>query len=264
MYRRVRRLKKNKRSIRGAKRRLGRGRGRRYARTGMNAMKDRATVVEVQENQVVPEGGQFINHTLNDFPRALAVSKSYRFYRCKKVEVEFIPYANVFGPGQAFPELYTQVDRTQGTQFGPAVPQPVPTKGIMMSRGVLPVKWTSVIKRSYSPSVLRQENFIQNVLGGNLQSIASITSTPVLYKWYATQAYFSPPGSTGAFATDGTWGPQLLRYYGMAFCVDQPLAEPSAVLGTIKIKVHWEFKEPLVPTEPTPPSSAEEVANTIH
>lgn len=245
---RRRRVLRKRRGVKGKGRALGR-----FRRTGMNAMKDRATVVEVQENQVVPEGGQFVNHTLNDFPRALAVSKQYRFYRCKKVEVEFIPYANLFAPGTAFPELYVQVDRTQGVQFGPAAPLPLPTKQIMMSRGVMPVKWTSIIKRNYAPSVLRAENFIQNVLGSDVQSIAAITSTPVLYKWYATQQYFAAPPGNAASAIDGLWGPNLLRYYGMAYCVDQPLAEPSAVLGTIKIKVHWEFKEPLVAAQPQSP-----------
>lgn len=240
-----------KRRIAGKRSKLGR-----FRRTGMNAMKDKAVVVEVQENQVVPEGGQFINHCLSQFPRALAVSKQYRFYRCKKVEVEFIPYANVFAPGTAFPELYCQVDRTQGIA-GPSVPLPIPSKNIMMSRGVMPQKWTSVIKRSYAPSVLRNENFIQNVLGSDVQSIAAITSTPVLYKWYATQQYFTAPPGNAASVVQGTWGPSALRYYGMAYFVDQPLAEPSAILGSIKIKVHWEFKEPLVAAEPTPPQATD-------
>jgi len=219
------------------------------SRGGMNSMKDKATVVEVQENQVVPEGGNFINHQLSQFPRALSVSTNYRFYRCKKVEVEFIPYANVFAPGTAFPELYCQVDRTQGIA-GAGIPLPLPTKEIMMSRGVLPVKWTSNIKRSYSPSVLRNENFIQNAFGGNVLSIASVTATPVLYKWYATQQYFVDPVQSAATQIHPTWGPSSLNYFGMAYCVDQPLAAAEAILGTIKVKVHWEFKEPLVATQP--------------
>jgi len=245
-------------ALRRGRRRVGRKLRRRGARKGMrrmrlgrglNAMKDRAVVVEVQENQVVPEGGGFINHNLSQFARALAVSKQYRFYRCKKVELEFIPYANVFGPGQAFPELYFQVDRTQSLT-NPGVPLPIPTKGIMMSRGVLPKKWTSTISRYYVPSVLRNENFIQNVLGSDVQSIAAITSTPVKHKWYATQQYFAAPPGNSASPINGTWGPSALQYFGAAYCVDQPLAAPSAVLGTIKMKVHWEFKEPLVTTEP--------------
>lgn len=222
----------------------------------LNANKtDKATVVEVQELAATPEGGNFINHHLSQFPRALAVSKQYRFYRCKKVELEFIPYANVFTPGTAFPELYFQTDRTQNVDTG--VPLPLPSKGIMMSRGVMPVKWTSIVKRSYVPSVLRNENFIQNVLGSDVQSIAAVSSTPVKYRWYATQQYFvAPPGNAASFINP-TWGPSALRYFGAAYFIDQPIAEPSAILGTIKIKVHWEFKQPLVAAEPAPPTANE-------
>ena len=252
--------KASTRRTRRSKRRVSGKRTNRKMRIGrtMNANKmDKATVVEVQELAAVPEGGNFINHHLSQFSRALAVSKLYRFYRCKKVELEFIPYANVFAPGQAFPELYFQTDRTQNVDVG--VPLPLPSKNIMMSRGVLPQKWTSVIKRSYVPSVLRNENFIQNVLGSDVQSIAAVTSTPVKYKWYATQQYFTaPPGNAASFINP-TWGPSALRYFGAAYFIDQPLAEPSAILGTIKIKVHWEFKQPLVTAEPPPPTANEPV-----
>jgi len=209
----------------------------------LNANKqDRATVVETQELTVVPEGGNFVQHSLQQYNRAVAVAKNYRFYRCKKVELEFIPYANLFAPGTAFPELYFQVDRVQGLNGG--VPLPLPTKNMMLARGVTPIKWTSVIKRSYSPSVLRNENFIQNVLGSDVQSIAAISSTPVLYKWYATQQYFAPPTGNAANIVLPTWGPNALQYFGAAYFVDQPLAAPGAILGTIKMKVHWEFKQP--------------------
>jgi len=232
--------------------RMGRGK---FARK-LNANKqDRAVVIETQELAAVPEGGNYIQHSLQQYNRATAVSKNYRFFRCKKVELEFIPYANVFAPGQAFPELYFQVDRVQGINGG--VPLPLPTKNMMLARGVTPVKWTSVIKRSYSPNVLRNENFIQNVLGSDVQSIASISATPVLYKWYATQQYFTPPPGNAASPILPTWGPGALQYFGAVYFVDQPLAAPSAILGTIKMKVHWEFKQPLWTTDTQSP------ANTI-
>ena len=240
------------------KRRMARKRYARRTRTrvprNLSANKmDKAVVVEAQELAAVPEGGNFINHHLSQFPRALAVSRNFRFYRCKKVEVEFIPYANVFAPGTAFPELYFQTDRTQNVDTG--VPLPLPSKAIMLSRGVTPIKWTNTIKKSYSPSVLRNENFIQNVQPDNyVSSIAAITSTPVLYKWYATQQYFAPPPGAAASIIDSTWSPSALRYFGAAYYIDQPLAAPSAILGTIKIKVYWEFKQPLVAAEPAPPS----------
>lgn len=260
MIRRPRRVVRRKRM---ARKRYGlRGASTNKFKQNLNSNKmDRATVVEAQELTVVPEGGNFIQHSLQQNARALAVSKCYRFYRCKKVELEFIPYANVFAPGTAFPELYFQVDRVQGVPQG--VPLPLPTKNIMLARGVVPVKWTNVVKRSYSPSVLRNENFIQNVDGANgVMSIASITATPVLYKWYATQAYFAPPAPNAATAILPTWGPQALTYFGAAYFVDQPLAAPGAILGTIKMKVHWEFKQPLWTTDSEAPPPLIQDTNT--
>lgn len=218
---------------------------KRYGKRMLNANKqDKATVVETQELTATPEGGNFIGHELDSYARASAVSKNFRFYRCKKVELEFIPYANVFAPGTAFPELYFQVDRTQGLIL-PGGSLPLPTKNIMLARGVMPIKWTGVIRKSYVPSVLRLENLYQNVFNNNVQSIAATTSTPVKYKWYATQSQYVAPTNNAATPVGGLYNPGSLRYFGAAYYIDQPLAAPSAVLGTIKMRVHWEFKEPL-------------------
>ena len=210
---------------------------------------DRATVIETQELTATTEGGNFIGHQLSQYSRAVSVSKNYRFYRCKKVEIEFIPYANVFSGGTAFPELYYQVDRTQGLSL-PGAGLPVPTKNMMLARGVLPVKWTNIVKRSYVPSVLRNENFYIDVNpGGEVANMYGTTSTPVKYKWYATQS-FSPAAVAGiAQPVSGLYSPTSLRYFGAVYYIDQPLASPAAPLGTIKMRVHWEFKEPLWTTD---------------
>lgn len=236
--------RRNLRKKKILRRRLGKGRA--YGRKRMlNANKqDKATVVETQELTATPEGGNFIGHELDQYQRATAVSKNFRFYRCKKVELEFIPFANVFAPGTAFPELYFQIDRTQGATL-PGGSLPLPTKNMMMARGVMPLKWTGVIRKSYVPSVLRLENLYQNVFNNNVTSIAATTSTPVKYKWYATQAQFSPPTNNAATPVGGLYNPGSLRYFGAAYFINQELAPPSAVLGTIKMRVHWEFKEPL-------------------
>ena len=112
----------------------------------LNANKmDRAVVIETQELIATPEGGNFVGHQLSQYNRATAVSTNYRYYRCKKVELEFVPYANVFAAGTAFPELYFQVDRTQGIT-SPGAPLPIPTKNMMLARGCMPQKWTGVIR----------------------------------------------------------------------------------------------------------------------
>lgn len=240
MPRKFARKSKPRRNVRrrGAKRRGG--------KRPLNANKmDKATVIEVQELTATPEGGNFIGHQLSQYARALNVSKNYRFYRCKKVELEFIPYANVFSSGTAFPELYFQVDRTQGIGL-PGASLPLPTKNMMLARGVMPQKWTTVVRKSYTPSVLRGENLIQNVEpNGNISSIASISSTPVLFKWYATQQYNPAIQPATASGVTGMYNPSQLRYFGATYYINQDLAPPSAILGTIKMRVHWEFKEPL-------------------
>lgn len=237
-----------------------RGLRRRYSKRGLNANKqDRATVIETQELIATPEGGNYITHTLSQYARALNVSKNFRFYRCKKVEVMFIPYANVFAGGTAFPELYCQVDRTQGATF-PGVPLPLPTKNMMLARGCMPIKWTKPVVKTYVPSVARQENLVYNTLGNAVQDLGSITITPVKYKWYATQSYYSAqPGGNASHFGYGTWGPQALQYFGMTYFINQDLAPPSAVLGTIKLRVHWEFKQPLWTTDSQVSVSGNEV-----
>jgi len=230
----------------GPKRRKTGGVRKAGRKGGLNANKmDKATVIEVQELTALPEGGNYVGHSLSQYARALNVSTNYRYYRCKKVELEFIPYANVFASGTAFPELYFQVDRTQGST-NPGAALPLPTKNMMLARGVMPQKWTGIIKKSYNPSVCRLENLYQDILGANVQTVAAVTTTPVMNKWYQTQPQNTQPGaSTGSFPVAGGYGPSLLRYFGAAYFINQDLAPPSAVLGTIKMRVHWEFKEPL-------------------
>lgn len=226
-------------------RKAGKGRKMRRSPRILNANKmDRATIVETQELTATPEGGNFVGHQLDQYNRALAVSKNYRYYRCKKVELTFVPYSNLFAAGTAFPELYFQVDRTQGVT-NPGV-GPVPTKNMMLARGCMPQKWTGIIRKSYVPSVCRLENLYQSVLGSDVQQVAGVTTTPVFNKWYATQQVIPPAPPGNAFTpVAANFVPASLRYFGAAYFINQELAQPSQVLGTIKMRVHWEFKEPL-------------------
>jgi len=244
------RKRSNLRRRRAGKRKAGKARRMRRSPRVLNAMKmDKATVVETQELTATPEGGNFIGHQLDQYNRALAVSKNFRYYRCKKVELEFVPFSNLFAAGTAFPELYFQVDRTQGVT-NPGVALPLPTKNIMLARGCMPQKWTGVIRKSYVPSVCRLENLYQSVLGSDVQQVAGVTTTPVKYKWYATQQVIPPAPPGNAFTpVASNFVPQSLRYFGAAYFINQELAAPSAVLGTIKMRVHWEFKEPLWTTD---------------
>lgn len=210
-----------------------------YKRRGqMNSMTDRAKVVEVENYNTIQSGvGQNLIWKLNQFPRALAVSKNYRYYRCTRVEIEFIPYANVFAPGTSFPELYYQTDLTA------SIPTPQPTENSMLSRGVLPVKWTSVVKRSFSPAVLRYENLeVQKT--SDVIDVQPMTSTPVKYKWYMTQQAYSASLAMATTIVGPALDPTNLNYHGCAFIPMSLVAGQD--LGKVLIRTHWEFKEPLV------------------
>lgn len=244
------------------KRRQLRRRVRIPRRIPMNANRaDRAVVVESYEQGllVAPQGQNQV-FALAAFNRAMAVAACYRFYRCTKIELEFVPFANVFAPGTSFPELYFQVDRTATNIVANA-----PTKASMLGKGVLPIKWTSIIKKSYKPAVLRQENLITQgyVTHGPdniINSVQPVTSTPVFNKWYMTQEVYNPqqysanpPGV--AIMPGPALQPSALLYHGSQFFVDSPVPYAQDV-GKLIIKVHWEFKQPLVlPSAPTGSSS---------
>lgn len=230
-------------------------RRRRVARKGMrkmrtlNAMKDRARVVEVFESIDFPgQTGAVQQFVLSGFPRALAVSKNYRYYRAKKVELEFIPFANVFPSGQAFPELYYQQDYTAWT-LGQA-----PDQNAMLGRGVLPIKWTKPIKKSYTPAVLRFEQAYTKVYNTGpeyyVNDVQPISATPVKNKWYMTQQAYVPSGQGGNPAVTYKVGPAAdptnLLYTGSAWFVNTPVAIAGNI-GRVFIRVHWEFKEPFAP-----------------
>lgn len=255
----IRRRKAPRRGLR--KSRLGR------MKRPMNANKDFATVTEVTERVIGAQEGNFITHCLADFARASTVAQQYRFYRCKKVELEFVPYANLFTPGTGMPELYTQVDRTGGLINGASLP--LPTKGFMEAKGCMPQKWTSIIKRFYVPSVLRNENLyiqrrlVADVSGGIqplapqsvINNIAAVSSTPVFNKWYMVQHYGTPvtasqnPAVNYPHQAEPSIDSMSLQWYGMNYFAEAPVAGGPTNIGKVVIKVHWQFKQPLWPPD---------------
>lgn len=240
--RRALRRRPNRRAARKGMRRMRRNRP-------LNAMKDIARVVEVYESVDFPGGTAAVQQfTLSQFDRALAVSKNYRYYRAKKIELEFIPFANVFPSGQAFPELYYQQDYTAWT-LGQA-----PDQNAMLGRGVVPIKWTKPIKKSYTPAVLRFEQAYTKVYNNGpeyyVNDVQPITATPVKNKWYMTQQAFNPSGQGGNPAVTYKVGPAAdptnLLYTGSAWYINTPIAIAGNI-GRVFVRVHWEFKEPFAP-----------------
>jgi len=270
----LRRRSTRRRPIR--RRRPARRSGRRSGRR-MNPMAMGCKVVEVEEFSATGANvGGIVTSSLIDYPRALRLSGSYKYYRCEKVEIEFIPRFNTFqgsDGGISKPELYYQTNKQ--------LLATAPTKTIMQSRGCSPIQWTKTVKKSFRPAIMRGESLY--TLNSNVSvvtawnptaaNVAQITpagsfnpgsgtvsgipegagfgnttgnlprfgfyqaQTPVHGKWYATQqAATSLPGASQNAVALGA-GPTNLVYYGAEYFITVPGSESDSAFVSGRIVV---------------------------
>jgi len=237
---------------------------KRVARKGARGSKrpsrrtDAAVIVESVENQLTLDiSGNFAyNYTtsLSEYQRAQEVAHAYKYYRCAKVELTFIPYANVSAVGGGggatrLPQMYFTVDRVANMWIQP-------TEDEMQSRGISPFIFNKKRVFSWRPSLLQNIQMETNQpadgtgapLGINL--INAINSVPLYNKWLPTQQSFgfkSDPHAgepqTGTEMVQPAVNPYALRYYGATFVIDQENGSTAAI-GDLISKVTWEFKGP--------------------
>jgi len=174
-------------------RRRAQPRRRSTRRRTMNPMKMGCKIVEVEEFSAVgAHSGNIITAKLADYARALKVAANFKFYRCEKVEVEFIPRFNTFqgsDGGISKPELYYQINKQ--------LLQTVPTKDIMQARGCSPIQWTRPIKKTFRPAVIRGEGLY--TLNSNVGVLASFSdgTSFALAQIGAAASVWGPTGGTG-------------------------------------------------------------------
>lgn len=217
---------------------------------------DYARLVEGTESQLVlgAAGGAGFNITtsLSEFQRAQEVAHAYKYYRAAKVELTFVPYANISQTGGAanlrLPQLYFTIDRVCN-QFIP------PTEAEMIERGVAPRLFKKKMVFSWKPSLLQNVQLETNQPadgGGNplgINVINAINSVPLFNKWLPTQQSYGftpgalPTSQVGQEVVQPSANPYALRYYGAAFVIDQEGGADQAV-GDLITKVTWEFKGP--------------------
>lgn len=245
-----------KRATRRPRRRVARKRVARRKPTGrMTSRKsDYARLVEAAELPIVTNGaGQFtLNYTttLNDFQRAQEVAHAYKYYRCAKVELIFVPYAtfaqtNGLAAGR-MPQLYFTVDRVNN-MWG------APTEAEMLERGISPKLFKSVQKYMYRPSLLQnvQMEVGQPADGGGnplgVTQISAINSVPLFNKWLPTQQSWgytrAPNAQIGLTVTQAAVNPYSLKYYGAVAVIDIEGGNNQQI-GDLMTKVTWEFKSP--------------------
>lgn len=217
---------------------------------------DYARLVEGAQNTLSlgADGTYGFNFTtsLSEFQRAQEVAHAYKYYRAAKVEIMFVPYANVASLGGAaatrLPQLYFTVDRVANQWI-------TPTEEEMIERGVSPRLFKKKMVYSWKPSLLQSVQLEVNQpsdgtgKGLGIDTIGAINSVPLFNKWLPTQQSYgyTPPAGPNAqlniTMAQPAINPYALRYYGASFVIDQE-GGVTGDIGDIITKVTWEFKGP--------------------
>ena len=241
---------------RRAPRRKPAKRGKRAAGRKSPAKVDYATVTEGNETTIVTDGagnyGLTYTTQLSEFQRAQEVAHAYKYYRCAKIELQFVPYANFATTNGVnngrLPQLYFQVDRVANQQI-------LPTEIEMQERGCSPRLFRKTMKFSWRPSLLQhvQMETNQPVDGTGLplgiDALNAVNSVPLFNKWLPTQQSYGfgpqpPTQQTAVQVTQNSSNPYALKYYGATCCIDVEGATQVLAIGDLIQKVTWEFKGP--------------------
>lgn len=189
---------------------------------------------------------------LSAFERSQEIAHSYKYYRCKSIELQFIPYANVTSvnglANARLPQLYFQVDRVCN-QYIP------PTEAEMIERGVTPRLFKKKMVFKWKPNLLQnvQMETGQSADGTGaplgINTINAVNSVPLFNKWLPTQQSYGytqlyPNAQTGHAMVQPSINPYALRYYGAVFVINQENGSTAWACGDLITRVTWEFKGP--------------------
>lgn len=183
------------------------------------------------------------------FQRATILASQYKFYRCSRVEYEYLPSYNTFqdGSGTTVPYLF-QVMNRNGEEL-PAAPY---DNAMFQRMGASPVKMTKTITKAYKPNTLVGTVSSKDIVpatnptgipGGNI----NWTFTPKYDEWQSTEFLQSTPSGVespgGVPLNPAGFGPST--YYGHWFYIKQDKdAVAEDPVADLLVRVHWEFKEP--------------------
>lgn len=272
---RVARRRSTRRPAKGRRpaRRMMRRKGARVARR----KEDYARLVETQETQIyaindltADSVGGVLSWALADYQRAQEVAHAYKYYRCAKAEVTFLPYFNIAqtggGAATRLAQMYYTVDRVANKLIAP-------TESEMLERGVSPKLFNKKLKFSWKPNILQEVNFETNQPGdggGNplgINVLGALNSIPIFNKWLPTQqgfGYTTAPGNDqiGQQLVPNGINPYSIQYYGAAYVPSiEGMGTTAIYCGDLQLKVTWEFKGPRAlktnpPTRPPNPHAA--------
>ena len=206
------------------------------------SLNPQANVCDVVEN--IDVGEVYSNKcytniiTLDNCGRAKAMAPYFQEYKATKVELEFIPYQDVFGNtsgvtssiGNSAPQLL--YSHQPAGVLDPAVQN----YQSMLEMGCKPIKWTRDLTRSYSPTVVELVSYNNDAFSNGSSANVSNGLRVLKCPWLTTKAF---PLQVGGNIP-------ITPLYGAAYFMYQRVGSGETVaIGRVTCKVHFCFRKPL-------------------
>lgn len=238
--------------------RRSRGKGSIMSMVAMNT--DRSQTAHIKEtfasnihSQLKPNVDIEANFSLNQFPRAWAMSSLFKFYRAKRVTYTYQPFYNTFQEGIGAgsnvvgkPQVYIAMNRS-GDITGLTYAQ-------VLELGSKPIPFVKNLVLSYKPNWLIGGLTNANALNNPAASVFSM-GAKVSYDWLPTVPVLTAPGYAGPVAQNqieisqqvNIGGPSTVvnvhaTYQGHRLYISQPNAPVDNIIALETITVEWEFK----------------------
>jgi len=228
---------------------------RRKMQRGIKRQVNIATITETRSLGVFTPGDYNQDFGLYQFPRALALSQSFKYFRPRSVEWVYNNEYNTYQDGDTgvtptIPYVWKIMNRTGD--------QTVWSAAQYEQMGVVKAKFTKPLVIKYKPNLVQsvqvQPTGSIPVTGYPPAAAAkffSVGSRPLFNQWIATTIH-----SIDTQLND--INPDLLyqnspypNFHGHSVRFDQVVTGVSERLGTLECRVVWEFKDPLPGVAPT-------------
>lgn len=231
------------RKARAVRRRRPRVARRRKANQSSGHVKAKhyARITEVA-NFSAPLSNTDVNYafSLQQFVRAMAVSKNFKYFRAKRVVWTYIPDYNTFQSGTAtvsMPQMSMIMNRTgDNTLWTPAEYD---------AQGAVPKTFISKRVIAYKPNLVQSIQYTINpTLGTN--SGHNLGARPLYNEWIATGDFTVSQLPAGSLPTLIPTINETVQYYGHSIYWEVTnTATELPPLGRVFCEVEWEFKDPL-------------------
>lgn len=161
---------------------------------------------------------------LTDFPRAVAISRSYQQYRISGITLRLKPDFNVFNLGLGAPApaqqpyLYYMLDKSG------SIPSTITLEGLKQM-GARPLKFSTNTRTiTWKPTAL-------------VEMYTALAASPAAFKT-------TPWLSTNANPLNTTWAPSVVPHQGLKWFIEEGNGVAYAV--DIDVELQFQFRKPLV------------------